>query len=193
MLNAVELEEHAYQGLIAGNIKELAPGFTTTSIVRAARRALHIVTMMHELKDGGMDGNGIEPMNINCEALPIEKRRRFIYRFSITTDKEKSAVENIIEKSKWPEQFDIEKMCQDNAQPFLHRSIPLTGVVEAFFLSRVVASPADEVNYDHLKDPRHLKLKETVKNEHLVKTVVDRLNSRGKRIFYNDIEEKAYF
>ncbi|EGT47623.1 hypothetical protein CAEBREN_05595 [Caenorhabditis brenneri] len=131
---------------------------------------------------------GVDPINVCFEALPISSTNRFVFFFTVLTNTEKSAVENLVEKKEWIEQFSIQNLCRPNSKPFFYTSLPMSRIVQTIFLSEAVQRKvASESNL-----PMHLDLSEqlidgryianAIKNKELVESVMCHLNKRDSHL-----------
>ncbi|CAL2030949.1 unnamed protein product [Caenorhabditis brenneri] len=140
---------------------------------------------------------GVDPINVCFEALPISCRNRYVFYFTVLSNEEKSAVENLVEEKQWVEKFAVQNLCQFNSKPFFFKSLSISRIVQTIFLSEAAQRKMNIESFSTL----HFDLSEqlidgrciatAIKNKEVEETVMRHLNKQGKAFFHNEVKPRA--
>lgn len=76
---------------------------------------------------------GVEPTKISHQPMPISTPHRFVFYFSVTTENERSKMENVIELRYWQRLFKVDELIKENAAAFFSQHSPWLTSSKRFF------------------------------------------------------------
>ncbi|EGT54756.1 hypothetical protein CAEBREN_23007 [Caenorhabditis brenneri] len=131
---------------------------------------------------------GVAPKDIKFVGLPIKRLHSHVFYFSVSTDMEKSKMENEIEKRKWGKLFDVNTLCSETSPPFFWRAYSIESILKACLLAAGEPSFGDD--FAEQLDNKEL-LREMAKKQYLMRKVVAALNAKGARMLDQHIKSSA--
>uniref|UniRef100_A0A1I7TGC3 Thioesterase superfamily protein n=1 Tax=Caenorhabditis tropicalis TaxID=1561998 RepID=A0A1I7TGC3_9PELO len=157
--------------------------------------AVNVISHTFTSLEAILKSNGIEPLRVTREVIPIKFPSRAIYYFQVASEDVRKMSHIMMAREEWAFHFILARY-ENWKTPFFAPAVSMTEVIETFFLAKQVAIetvkhgiPCTDNWAARLRDKNYFRQAIAVQKER--DDVLSMLNSRGREI-YKELKKKVF-